>query len=170
MAYVFGNAITDAILHAMPEFQGKKITLQDKYRVSLRLKHVEDKDVMVRQQVEKLLEKAVDSGWGVFVHIGNQTSSNSLTRVVVYRGKNKDDEDRDWMQAWTNNTQDNKAYYEVHEVGHWKSVEDPLWSTVLTKMNKSNLMNIEDNDEGYSIVVIGNAPTSVFEAVLTHPI
>ncbi|GMJ01932.1 hypothetical protein HRI_003862400 [Hibiscus trionum] len=154
MAYVFGNAITDAILHAMPEFQGKKITLQDKYRVSLRLKHVEDKDVM----------------WGVFVHIGNQTSSNSLTRVVVYRGKNKDDEDRDWMQAWTNNTQDNKAYYEVHEVGHWKSVEDPLWSTVLTKMNKSNLMNIEDNDEGYSIVVIGNAPTSVFEAVLTHPI
>ncbi|KAK8575917.1 hypothetical protein V6N13_032771 [Hibiscus sabdariffa] len=54
MAYVFGNAITDATLRAMPEFQGKKTTLQDKARVALTLKHSDGKDVTVREQVQNL--------------------------------------------------------------------------------------------------------------------
>ncbi|GMJ14226.1 hypothetical protein HRI_005091800 [Hibiscus trionum] len=81
MAYVFGNAVTDATLRAMPEFQGKKIALQDKARVALTRKHSEDKDVLVRQQVEKLTANAVHNERTTICLVYNATGE-TLTLVT----------------------------------------------------------------------------------------
>ncbi|KAL4369385.1 hypothetical protein GQ457_05G035340 [Hibiscus cannabinus] len=146
MAYVFGNAVTDATLRAMPEFQGKKTTLQDKARVALTLKHSDGKDVAVREQVQNLTAGGertticliynatgdtltlvnyqdwighvgsspypplIGNGqWGVFLHVGDESAAYSSAGAVFYRGKNKDGQDRDWMQAWSNTRKANKV-------------------------------------------------------------
>ncbi|GMJ14225.1 hypothetical protein HRI_005091700 [Hibiscus trionum] len=102
--------------------------------------------------------------WGVFLHVGDESAG-----AVVYRGKNKDGQDCDWMQAWRNTMKSNKAYSEVRGVDHWKFKHAGVWAVVAEKMGDSNLMNVEKHDGGCSIVTVGRAPTSIYEAVLTHP-
>ncbi|PSS10193.1 Jasmonate-induced protein [Actinidia chinensis var. chinensis] len=58
MAYnVFGNAITDATLKALPEYQNKTITRTDRARVAYMKKNADNKDVNARQYVKGLRDK-----------------------------------------------------------------------------------------------------------------
>ncbi|GKV43585.1 hypothetical protein SLEP1_g50858 [Rubroshorea leprosula] len=40
--------------------------------------------------------------WGVLVHVSSRTTSPRSSGAVVYRGKNEDEVERDWMLAWDN--------------------------------------------------------------------
>ncbi|XWS73933.1 hypothetical protein CRYUN_Cryun02cG0171800 [Craigia yunnanensis] len=209
MVYVFGKAITNETLNRMEEYYGKTTTLKERAGVAMMMKNSEDKDVQVRQQVEKLMEKTggreaticliynatgdtltlvtyhdwsgqigftpyppkIENGqWGVFLHVRNAaTSDASSVGAVVYRGRNVAGEIRDWMQAWKNK-KPNKAYSEIREIDHWsKDDGNRTWGLVYDKLNKSSIMNNEINEGGSSIVVIGNDPCSIFEAILMHP-
>ncbi|XP_022749116.1 23 kDa jasmonate-induced protein-like isoform X2 [Durio zibethinus] len=82
MVYVFGKAITDETLRAKPEYQGKAITLNDRAREALIMKNSEDRDVMVRQQVEKLMEKV---GVRVFTVCLIYNATGDTLTLVTYR-------------------------------------------------------------------------------------
>ncbi|KAK8976841.1 hypothetical protein V6N11_047608 [Hibiscus sabdariffa] len=176
MAYVFGNAVTDATLRAMPRVPGEEDnpTRQSSCGPDAENLRVSDgKDVTVRQQVENLTAKAAggeraticliynatgdtltlvtyqdwsghvgsssyppligNGQWGVFLHVGDESAAYSSVGAVVYRRKNKDGQDRDWMQAWSNTRKANKAYSEVQGVSHQKYKDAGVWGVVAEK-------------------------------------
>lgn len=54
---VFGNPITNETLEAMPKYQGKKITAEDRAYEALLMKNADGKDVNARKFVESLKPK-----------------------------------------------------------------------------------------------------------------
>ncbi|XP_038880403.1 23 kDa jasmonate-induced protein-like [Benincasa hispida] len=56
---VFGNPITNSTLEAMPEYEGKTITRQDRAHVALNMKNAQGKDKAAQDYVENLRIK-----WG----------------------------------------------------------------------------------------------------------
>ncbi|XVF05200.1 hypothetical protein REPUB_Repub05bG0151400 [Reevesia pubescens] len=107
--------------------------------------------------------------WGMFLHVNDSAKSDAASAgAVVYRGKNRNGKDRDWMQAWINK-KPNKAYSEIREVGHWNVNDDAAWGLVYAKLSRSCIMNTEIYEGGYSVVVIGNQTCSIFEAFLMQP-
>ena len=82
MVYVFGKAITNETLQAMTEYQGKTTTLKERAGVAMMMKNSEDKDVQVRQQVEKLMEKA--GGREATICLIYNATGDTLTLVTYH--------------------------------------------------------------------------------------
>ncbi|XVE84505.1 hypothetical protein DITRI_Ditri17bG0019000 [Diplodiscus trichospermus] len=73
--------------------------------------------------------------WGAFFHTKTPVVASGSQAAVVYRGKNRDGEDTDWMVAWDNpwNTLrfSNNAYAEIHPAGYFDRIN---WGSIANAM------------------------------------
>ncbi|KAG4180012.1 hypothetical protein ERO13_A10G138700v2 [Gossypium hirsutum] len=65
--------------------------------------------------------------WACFFHVKRTAAASGSMGAVVYRGKNKEGEDTDWLVAWDNpwNTLrfTNQAYAEINQAGHYDRID-----------------------------------------------
>ncbi|GMI79540.1 hypothetical protein HRI_001623300 [Hibiscus trionum] len=86
--------------------------------------------------IYKTYPPVIENGqWGGFLHVKPTGAAEGSEAAVVYRGKNKNGEDADWMLCWDNPWNripyDNKAYAEINRAGYfdnidWKTIEDSM--------------------------------------------
>ncbi|KAJ1256598.1 hypothetical protein BS78_05G255100 [Paspalum vaginatum] len=76
--------------------------------------------------------------WAAFLHVHKASSGESSTGAVVYRGKNKRGQDRDFLLAWdTPWTQtDKKVYCKIGAVSFYEG----RWSDIYKSLSNSNYM------------------------------
>ncbi|KAH7546263.1 hypothetical protein FEM48_Zijuj01G0181700 [Ziziphus jujuba var. spinosa] len=106
--------------------------------------------------------------WGAFLHrkVTDGYYSGSVGGVV-YRGKNGDDADCDWLVAWNNPTDKNKwvnrAYTEVREINHFNGI----WNAIHGRMDASGVHSKSESHGCLSYASIGSDRFAIFRAILT---
>ncbi|KNA10107.1 hypothetical protein SOVF_147470 [Spinacia oleracea] len=106
--------------------------------------------------------------WAAFQHVHNTGASSGSEAAVVYRGKNKDGHERDFMLSWSTPWgpwYKNKAYCEMGGVDSFQS----RWDDIYDKLNNSGYSDHVDRD-GVKIDVdtaTGGAP--IFHATIKIP-
>ncbi|XP_048334273.2 23 kDa jasmonate-induced protein [Ziziphus jujuba] len=103
--------------------------------------------------------------WGAFLHVHQGGSATGAIGAIVYRGKNCDGNDTDWMQAWYNPwAGTNRAYTEVHEAGYFT---EGVWDGIYDKLSNTSANNDYQGNGGQSGVGIGNDTSPYFDGVMT---
>ncbi|KAH7536934.1 hypothetical protein FEM48_Zijuj03G0038900 [Ziziphus jujuba var. spinosa] len=108
--------------------------------------------------------------WAAFMHVSKPVHSIG---AVVYRGKDPQGVDCDWMVSWDNPNDKNKwntqAYSEIREKNHFSNCD---WQVVYDKMQVSGVYHdgVEDKnnwDRCFLSACIGNHKFPIFVAVFT---
>ncbi|WJX46633.1 hypothetical protein P8452_33413 [Trifolium repens] len=106
--------------------------------------------------------------WGAFLHVHTTGAASGTEAAVVYRGKNADGNDRDFLLAWStpwSSWYKNKAYCEMGAVGSFPE----HWGNIYDKINNGSYSDKVDRD-GIKIDVNTASGTSpVFQAIIKIP-
>ncbi|KAK8488584.1 hypothetical protein V6N13_027536 [Hibiscus sabdariffa] len=86
--------------------------------------------------ISETYPSVIENGqWGGFLHAKPTGEAKGSEAAVVYRGKNKNGEDTDWMLCWDNPWNrlqyDNKAYAEINKAGYFDNID---WTTIESSM------------------------------------
>ncbi|XP_028095122.1 23 kDa jasmonate-induced protein-like [Camellia sinensis] len=85
--------------------------------------------------------KIEDDQPGVFNHEETSGEKTGSCGAVVYRGKNKNGKDCDWMFSWSNPNpihKENKVFTAIAEGGYYPAdTQDPIWHDVHKELMKS---------------------------------
>ncbi|XP_021766066.1 23 kDa jasmonate-induced protein-like [Chenopodium quinoa] len=106
--------------------------------------------------------------WASFLHVHKTSASTGSEAAVVFRGKNKSGQSRDFLVAWDtpwSSFKKNKAYSDVGSSGSFNS----RWSDVVKKLENSGYDQVTNKD-GVKIEVSTATGTSpVFTARIITP-
>ncbi|KAJ1274633.1 hypothetical protein BS78_05G076400 [Paspalum vaginatum] len=93
--------------------------------------------------------KKIGNGqWAAFLHVHGKGDTTGSAGAVVYRGKNRRDEDRDFLLAWYTPwslKQHNKAYCRISAVV--TSYDEGLWKEIKIKLDKSSYTSSTSTDD-----------------------
>ncbi|XP_008232355.1 PREDICTED: 23 kDa jasmonate-induced protein-like [Prunus mume] len=142
MAYnLLCNPNESSTFKGMSEFECQAIERKDKEKVALQMKNIGEKDLKALTFVENFKKHHGDGistlclvynatgDTGAFLHV--QSVGKASASNVVYNGKAKDGEDREWMLTWSNNrfpvhTENRPAEHYVSNVGWIPIIYDGL--------------------------------------------
>ncbi|KNA19060.1 hypothetical protein SOVF_065210 [Spinacia oleracea] len=106
--------------------------------------------------------------WASFLHVHQTSASSGSEAALVFRGKNKTGQSRDFLVAWDtpwSSFSKNKAYSDVGAVGSFNS----RWNAVKDKLENSQYTQ-ETNKDGVIIEVSTASGTSpLFTAKIITP-
>ncbi|XP_021749349.1 23 kDa jasmonate-induced protein-like [Chenopodium quinoa] len=106
--------------------------------------------------------------WASFLHVHKTSASSGSEAAVVFRGKNKSGQSRDFLVAWDtpwSSFKKNKAYSDVGSVGSFNS----RWNDVVKNLENSGYDQVTNRD-GVKIEVSTATGTSpVFTARIITP-
>ncbi|KAA3480189.1 23 kDa jasmonate-induced protein-like [Gossypium australe] len=134
---VFGTAIDQAFVMRIPEYVNR--ARLDRSVVAMQRK---DQDGNYNAAVAHVREVKRQWGDGVstlcvlYNGTGEPAASGSMG-AVVYRGKNKEGEDTDWLVAWDTPWDRlrfaNQAYAEINKAGHYDTID---WEALERKISE----------------------------------
>ncbi|XP_047061288.1 23 kDa jasmonate-induced protein-like [Lolium rigidum] len=107
--------------------------------------------------------------WASFLHVKRSGVSSGSMAGIVYRGKDKDGRERDFMLGWSSPWgafYRNKAYCEVGNVGSFSSRWDDLYRRV---SNAAYTWDAKDNGRSSVHASIGAPSSSLFIAYVETP-
>ncbi|GAV62225.1 hypothetical protein CFOL_v3_05749 [Cephalotus follicularis] len=103
--------------------------------------------------------------WGAFLH--GDIGGNGSSAAVVYRGKNADGLDCDWMLSWYNpSSGENYAYTEIREAGHYAN--NAYWDYISGLVEGAKPFGRDTWNGCLSMVSIARANGALLEAILTQ--
>lgn len=107
--------------------------------------------------------------WAAFHHVHMTGDASGSEAAIVYRGKNKDGQDKDFLLAWStpwSNLSKNKAYCAINEVDYFQS----RWDSINDSLNNSGYTS-KVTDAGSSNIEASTAAgdTPKFTALITIP-
>ncbi|CAL5324157.1 unnamed protein product [Camellia sinensis] len=106
--------------------------------------------------------------WGAFLHVKTTGTATGSTAAVVYRGKNEDGADCDWMFAWSNPWDracwNNTVYTEIREAHHY---DECNWDRVSELLYNSGLNERGEGNGCLSYVSTESDTSPIFEAIMT---
>ncbi|KAL6653784.1 hypothetical protein ACP70R_008708 [Stipagrostis hirtigluma subsp. patula] len=99
--------------------------------------------------------KEIGNGqWAAFLHVHQQGAATGSVGAVVYRGKNRHDEDRDFLLSWCTPWAEfytNKAYCEIggvkFYVGRWDELQKRVESSGYTSNSMADGVEIQAQTE-----------------------
>ncbi|XP_052183000.1 23 kDa jasmonate-induced protein-like [Diospyros lotus] len=95
-----------------------------------------------------------DGQWAEFVHSGYVGTTPESIGAVVYRCKNPDGQQCDWMICWLNKHGDNsrrKVHTEIKETGHYD--RDNIWKDVKIALTTRGARHSEAQSGNWSATV-----------------
>ncbi|KAL9233991.1 hypothetical protein vseg_008918 [Gypsophila vaccaria] len=106
--------------------------------------------------------------WGAFLHVHRTGEPSGSEAAVVYRGRNKDGIECDFLIAWDTPWgpwNSNKAYCEVGGVNSFQS----RWEEIYRKISKGSKSHSSDKEGCHIHVDIGGGTSPFVSAHLTTP-
>ncbi|XP_074272351.1 23 kDa jasmonate-induced protein-like [Silene latifolia] len=105
--------------------------------------------------------------WAGFLHVHRTSEPSGSEAAVVYRGKNRNGDDRDFLIAWNVpwGWSSNSVYCAVGEVNGFQS----RWDDIYNKLNNGKKRHTSDAEECRLVVDIASGTSPVFRAVLETP-
>ncbi|KAA8545950.1 hypothetical protein F0562_020600 [Nyssa sinensis] len=112
-------------------------------------------------------QEIANGQWGAFLHVKTSGVPSGSVAAVVYRGKNENGNDCDWMLSWSNPWRrtrfDNKAYSEIREADYFPS----RWDDYPNLLENSGLRHNCIWNNCSSTVAIGSDTSPIFDAIMT---
>nr|XP_043613809.1 23 kDa jasmonate-induced protein-like [Erigeron canadensis] len=107
--------------------------------------------------------------WGAYLHTKTPKVPSGSVAAVVYRGKYSDNAFCDYMITWSipwqRFTQDNAAYCEINQVGHF---DGAVWEAIYRKTPLAGRESSAEWKDCYTRVKIESDTSPIFKAILTH--
>ncbi|XWS35289.1 hypothetical protein CRYUN_Cryun21dG0113200 [Craigia yunnanensis] len=106
--------------------------------------------------------------WGGFLHVKTAGAASGSQGAVVYRGKNRDGEDTDWMVGWDNPWErlryDNNVYAEIHKAGYFDRID---WNSISNAMVGVGLQHRAEWKGCVAYVKTESETSPIYEAALS---
>ncbi|KAI3778234.1 hypothetical protein L2E82_07373 [Cichorium intybus] len=107
--------------------------------------------------------------WGAYLHTKTPRVPSGSQAAVVYRGKYSDNASCDrmitWCIPWQRFTQDNAAYCEINEVGHF---DGAVWDTIYNKTPLAGRESSYTWKDCYTRVTVESDTSPIYKAILTR--
>ncbi|CAH1430130.1 unnamed protein product [Lactuca virosa] len=108
--------------------------------------------------------------WGAYLHTKTPRVPSGSQAAVVYRGKYSDNASCDrmitWSIPWQRFTQDNAAYCEINEVGHFD--HGAVWDEIYDKSPSAGRESSYTWNDCYTRVTVESDTSPIYKAILTR--